>query len=174
MSTYTVGEMIALQVNYQESDIVGRVFAYDEDASTVILQVESPETVGKVGFKVISTSAIKSTSAVKGSYDHFALVELPSFDAKKASEREQAALLKARRAAQQIGVGVTKEGQQIFNNIANIYNRTAWDGKQIVVMGEIVISPPYQADHVSTRQSNGGNDKLVTLVKQILVKYHSK
>lgn len=38
MSMFTKGEMVSLQVNYSDSDIVGRVFAHDSASMTLVLR----------------------------------------------------------------------------------------------------------------------------------------
>ena len=53
------------------------------------------------------------------------------------------------RAARNIGTGVSREAQSLFNAIEKIYGRTQWDNADIVVMGEVRISPPYSVDNVA-------------------------
>lgn len=81
-------------------------------------------------------------------------------------DREAKALQEAKKRAQQIGVGVTRGAQKVFDQI----NKTlpcAWKGKDIVVIGEVTIASPYTIDNCTVV---AGAEKTLEQVKKVLTK----
>jgi len=78
--------------------------------------------------------------------------------------REAKALQEAKKRADQIGVGVTREAQRIFDSV----NKTLpceWKGKDIVVIGEVTIVAPYGVENCSVV---AGAEKTLQQVVKVL------
>ena len=78
--------------------------------------------------------------------------------------REAKALMGANKRAEQIGVGVTRAAQSVFDSV----NKTLpcrWQGKDIVVIGEVTIVSPYGLDNCTVVP---GAEKTLDQVKKVL------
>ncbi|GAA5811806.1 hypothetical protein MFLAVUS_005251 [Mucor flavus] len=63
-----------------------------------------------------------------------------------------------------MGVGVTKEGQDIFNALSKTLP-CRWSKDTIVVMDEVLITPPYSVDNCKANSSSGAS---LARVKKVL------
>lgn len=66
---------------------------------------------------------------------------------------------------------VSKEGQLIFNTVYKTMPQVKWDKLDIVVMNEVVISPPYTVASVKLLHAGNAQDEdsdALTLVKKIV------
>lgn len=70
-------------------------------------------------------------------------------DMQRCQEREAKALRTAELEAAKIGIGVSREAQDIFDALAKTLP-CRWDSKDIIVLGEITISPPYAPENLTT------------------------
>ncbi|KAG0002773.1 hypothetical protein BGZ65_002337 [Modicella reniformis] len=71
----------------------------------------------------------------------------------KLQQREQQAVKEAQVAAARIGVGVSSLGQDIFDALSKTLP-CRWAGDSIVVMDEVIISPPYEPDNCKANPSS--------------------
>merc|ERR1719506_3312632 len=119
----------------------GEVFGYDTSTKSVILK-EGPGP--EYTLRVLNTAFVK--------------------ELERALEREAAAVKAARVAMMRIGVGVTAEGQEIFDSLSKTMP-CVWEDKAIVILNEVVIESPYTPDHVSSRS---GDQATLDRVKKVL------
>ncbi|KAF9121191.1 hypothetical protein BGW39_010777 [Mortierella sp. 14UC] len=82
----------------------------------------------------------------------------------KIQQREQQAIREAQAAAARIGVGVTTFGQEIFNALHKTLP-CRWHDNQIIVMDEVIISPPYDPDHC---RAGASSTSVLARVKKVL------
>ncbi|KAF9907063.1 hypothetical protein EC991_011367 [Linnemannia zychae] len=82
----------------------------------------------------------------------------------KIQQREQQAIREAQAAAARIGVGVTAFGQEIFNALHKTLP-CRWHDNQIIVMDEVIISPPYDPDHC---KAGASSTSVLARVKKVL------
>ena len=138
----------------------GEVFGYDTSTKSVILK-EGPGP--EYTLRVLNTAFVKElVQASRPSKP--ADLRLPPVDLERALEREAAAVKAARVAMMRIGVGVTAEGQEIFDSLSKTMP-CVWEDKAIVILNEVVIESPYTPDHVSSRS---GDQATLDRVKKVL------
>lgn len=65
--------------------------------------------------------------------------------------------------------GVSREGQTLYLAITKMIDEVTWDGPNIVVFNDVVITPPYTVESVN---GNPGSRQL-TYVKKIVEKHTS-
>nr|XP_061807971.1 protein LSM12 homolog A-like isoform X2 [Nerophis lumbriciformis] len=53
-----------------------------------------------------------------------------------------------------ISAGVSVEGQQLFQTIHKTIKECKWQEKNIIVMDDVVISPPYQVDNCKGKEGS--------------------
>ncbi|KAG0271465.1 hypothetical protein BGZ95_000717 [Linnemannia exigua] len=82
----------------------------------------------------------------------------------KIQQREQQAIREAQAAAARIGVGVTSIGQDIFNALHKTLP-CRWHDLQIIVMDEVIISPPYETENC---KANASSSYVLARVKKVL------
>ncbi|GAA5932896.1 hypothetical protein JCM1841_005188 [Sporobolomyces salmonicolor] len=170
--------VLAASGDLPQREIEGSLFTYDASTSYVVLSRPSasssssdPPTASKRAYHLVKTSQIKSVAVVSLAPDS----SLPSPSAPLRSgvspspsdlgarvERAVADDKKAR--ARLGGPGVSEEAQALFD----LMGRTMpvrWAATSIVVMDEVVIAAPYQAENVKGAK---GSAERVERVRKVL------
>ncbi|CAN6627668.1 hypothetical protein TRVA0_011S01794 [Trichomonascus vanleenenianus] len=177
--------------------ITGKVYAFDAVTNTVTL-VEEPEpeatnrlsinpppvspsaVKGGPNYRVVKTSFVKDVAVVDkpraapkphgNPKQAFAAAEpaIGYVSVNAAAKRLQESVKVAREAIRTTGVGVSPEGQMVFNAV-NKTLPSEWDGKSIIVVDEIRIDPPYVPETCSVGGSKAnGNSQALGLVQKIV------
>ncbi|CAG2254956.1 LSM12 [Mytilus edulis] len=66
-----------------------------------------------------------------------------------------------------IGIGVSDEAQKVFNSIVKTLAESRWEGKNIIVMEEVTIRPPYGVDDCQGKQGS----QVLNHVRKIIQKH---
>jgi len=161
---HSVESLIGLQVKLKTTlgeEIEGEIFNYDSSTKCVIVSQQSSHSTIKKSFRILKASFVKEIQYLGRSSSVENLV-LPSVNISKLRSKEEIALRQLREEASRIGVGVTREAQEVFNALSKTLP-CHWSKDSIVVFDEIVISNPYGVDNCS------GNDPIVLeRVKKVL------
>jgi protein LSM12 len=123
-----------LPTNQTLQELSGEVFAYDNGSKTLVLR-EQGSTPFHHNVRILNCEYIASVTEDTPPATPFS-DELPEVDTERCSARYAKALRTAEVDAAKIGVGVTKEAQEIFDGL----NKTLpcrWEGKTIIVMEEV-------------------------------------
>eukprot|EP01130_Rhizamoeba_saxonica_P009478 TRINITY_DN3855_c0_g4_i1.p1 TRINITY_DN3855_c0_g4~~TRINITY_DN3855_c0_g4_i1.p1 ORF type:complete len:165 (+),score=29.95 TRINITY_DN3855_c0_g4_i1:30-524(+) len=161
-----VGDYVRITTPSQS--VEGLVYAIENQPPLLILQTPSGSQ-SSFGYQVISREFIESWNKLDNQ-PGYSLIELLPCDPVAARKRETEEIRLAQKAASKIGRNVTRETQELFNAVSSIYDKTRWDGNSIVVMDDILITPPYTVDDC---QLLAKNDYLFKSVRHIVEKYHS-
>ncbi|KAG5360653.1 hypothetical protein CJU89_3731 [Yarrowia sp. B02] len=183
---WTLGHKICVTTTAL-TDIEGSVYAYDPLSQTVTLE-ESPQK-----FRIVRTPFIKSVSVLekgpsapapaappkpKNSWSEIARakkdvpVSTQAFetgpvgfvDLDGVRKRESEIVNQEMRKQANKGVGVTQQGQEIYDAIAKTLP-CRWDGKSILAVEEVQIDPPYNA---LACKANKPNSQALAHVKKII------
>eukprot|EP00164_Ancoracysta_twista_P008871 GFYU01012950.1.p1 GENE.GFYU01012950.1~~GFYU01012950.1.p1 ORF type:complete len:124 (+),score=41.72 GFYU01012950.1:169-540(+) len=111
----------------------------------------------KRNVRVIKTNFIKDVAFLSAPTAPADLT-LPPVDIDKTRKREEKALKVAEEDKSNMGVGVTYEAQTLFDFLRKT-NPCRWEGKNIVVMDEVTIKPPYGANDCDGPKSAVGRVK---------------
>ena len=155
---------LSVSVSLGNTVIQGIVFTVDLSNSTLILENGS-------GFSLISIPGIKSIlvqDIPKKSTRQ--IVNLPI---DKLVARESRAISMSKLANSRIGVGVSKLGQEIFDELSKTLP-TIWSKTDIIVMDDIVISDPYSPDSCKIINSRQGLETSLARVQKVLSGIHLK
>ncbi|KAA8915650.1 hypothetical protein TRICI_002202 [Trichomonascus ciferrii] len=164
--------------------VVGlRVYSFCQITNTITLAEDQPQEAGGKkqkqaagsDYRVIKTSFIKDVAVLdkpkgvnKGGNLSKAFGNMePSIGAvsiNAARKREQEAVKKARELRVTQGVGVTREGQMIFDAIYKTLP-CRWHEKSIIVFDEVRVDPPYTTN---TCIADNPNSSALELVKKIV------
>ncbi|KAI8349638.1 anticodon-binding domain-containing protein [Choanephora cucurbitarum] len=115
----------------------------------------------KSSFRILKTSHIKEIISVHGESKKDEIYPIP-LDRLKHREIETTKEFKNNIA--KMGVGVTKEAQDIFNALSKTLP-CRWSKDTIVVMDEILISPPYGVEDC---KANATSAPLLARVKKVV------
>ena len=153
---WSVGCQVSLSTTLGDDVVEGEVFAYEDKTKTLVLRTPVSGTgAGHLGdkegydVKILNANFIKQVIKAEPAAAMAAAAKskpLPYVCTKRAEQREAKALQGARKRAEQIGVGVTRQAQAVFDSI----NKTLpckWKERDIVVIGEVTIAAPYAADN---------------------------
>lgn len=170
--------------NILDNTVTGRVYSFCQITNTITLAEDQPQETGgskkqkqasSNDYRVIKTSFIKDVTVLdkpkgvnKGGNlsKAFGTLEpnIGPVSIKAAHKREEEAVKKARELRITQGVGVTREGQMIFDAIYKTLP-CRWHEKSIIVFDEVRVDPPYTVD---TCMADSSNSSALELVKKIV------
>lgn len=149
----------------------GDLFCFDDKSDVAVFRQHLDHTTAKSNLRFVSNSAIKSLKYVGPGRETIPpSTPLPPVNRDALIAKERAALEKAHTRASQIGVGVSKEAQQIFDALSRTYP-CQWSGQTIIALDTIHISPPYTADACTC--TNGDLDGLARM-KRVLEEHRKR
>lgn len=129
----------------------GKIYSFNSGNNTITLQT-SKKTQPPYSFKVIKCSFISSLEVIgeKPAANSFKRQNIkPSFvNIQRVDAALDTALVKAKKEDALRGKGVSPEGQAIFNLIYKTVPDTRWVGKDIVILDDIRILPPYKVENI--------------------------
>lgn len=128
---FAVGVHVELETTFDES-VAGAVFASTGQCLVLQQPGSSPFHSNVLLLKDACVRKIVDASVPSTPVS----LRLPMVDPKRGAEREKKAIQAAAQEAAKIGVGVSREGQQIFDALAKTLP-CRWEGKQIVVLEEV-------------------------------------
>lgn len=140
----------------------GDVLAYHSNEKLLMLQKPMPTGLN-TALTMIRTDNIKNLT-ILGVAQPRSDSPLPTVAASISSDREARSIAAARAEAARVGVNVTEEGQRIFDALAKTLP-CEWRGRDILVMAEVLIVPPYDLPACSQVVSNA---ELFDRLKKVL------
>ncbi|KAI8646962.1 anticodon-binding domain-containing protein [Parasitella parasitica] len=167
-----VGRAIKFKTASNE-EIEGLVYTYDRTTNCIAIdsspQTPSTSTAAAAGrnlsFRIIKISHIKEIISLgDGISNKKDYLPVNRVQVDRLKVRESEALKGFQSQVSKIGVGVTKEGQDIFNALSKTLP-CRWSKETIVVMDEILITPPYGIDDCKANASSAAS---LTRVKKVL------
>ncbi|CEP07367.1 hypothetical protein [Parasitella parasitica] len=172
-----VGRAIKIKTASNE-EIEGLVYTYDRISNCIAID-SSPQTSPttttaaaaaaagcNMSFRIIKISHIKeiiSLGDLSSSDNKKDYLPVNRVQVDRLKSRESEALKGFQSQVSKIGVGVTKEGQDIFNALSKTLP-CRWSKETIVVMDEILITPPYGVDDCKASASSAAS---LTRVKKV-------
>ncbi|KAI9246207.1 anticodon-binding domain-containing protein [Sporodiniella umbellata] len=140
-----LGRAIKLKTMSNEQ-VEGTVYTCDKVTNCLVLDCSTQDKHNS--FRILKIAHIKEVVSVEEERKAYASIGYIHLDALKS--REATVLKGFRDQASKVGVGVTKDGQDIFNALSKTLP-CHWSKESIVVMDEIVILPPYGIDHCKSK-----------------------
>lgn len=141
----------------------GEVVAFDLNSKILILKtptLSGTSTNHDLHFLVLDSVA--DVEVLEDAHGECAN-ELPSIDMKYIQLKQQAALSERLRLVEAVGNGVSRDGISLYTSISKIFDRpnVSWKDKvKIVVMNNVVISPPYKESNCELISSSTEKDAL--------------
>jgi len=133
---------------------------YDEQTQAVV--IKSPSKSKSVcDVSIINLKCVSSDGGFKLIEKSKGDPPLPELDKEKTDQR-------LRTAKERIGIGVSPEGQQLFDFIRKTISECYWNGQNIEVLNEVEIKPPYEPTNCT------GEERSVTYLKSIIKKFYDE
>jgi len=161
------GAIISCQTNLGDK-ISGEVMGYDEESKAVIVKSvpsDKPQQKSIFDITIVNLNLIDEANFQIEEQPYGELPVLPEIDRAKID-------LRLKKAKGRIGIGVTKEGQQLFDFIRKTIQECQWDEQNILVLDEVEIVPPYKSENCC--MISGKNKKTVDYIKNIVNKFHAE
>jgi len=140
-----IGGTIRVSTTLQSHTLEGTLFA--ADASLEIIAIREPQSTGSfhiIPMSQISNFRLLSTGSGSEEEPQFAAAKV---DIEALKAREAKAIADAKNAEANVGKGVSKEAQELFDHMNRIL-RSRWNGQQIIVNETVIIEPPYQLENM--------------------------
>eukprot|EP01068_Selenidium_serpulae_P012753 Selendium_serpulae@DN5876_c0_g1_i1.p1 len=170
-----LGSSVRLQTTYSDDVITGEVFSYDVGATNTLI-IKGVCEKGLVNYNVVKISAIKEIVADTDTPDRKLRADdptaldrqLPGCDFGVLERRECRAIDAFVKNQRNIGIGVSREAQEIFDFIAKTHPDCRWEKDTISVMG-VTVPPPYTAENCS-----GETAASLERFRKVLDGFHSR
>jgi len=156
-----IGGKVRIKTSLGE-DVSGEIFSYDSATNCVVLVQESAHSTLKKSYRILKVNFVKEIEYFGKSESAEPDLELPLVNIARIRAKEASVLRNLRDEASRIGVGVSKEAQEIFNSLAKTLP-CRWKDDSIVVFDEIIIKNPYQVSNCA-----GGDPVMLDRVKKVL------
>ncbi|ORE10925.1 hypothetical protein BCV72DRAFT_220706 [Rhizopus microsporus var. microsporus] len=118
----------------------GSIYTLDKMTNCLVLDCSSSEGAKHSSFRIIKLSHIKEILSVEQEKKDYANIGYIHLDVVK--NREMEAMRGFSEQVSKMGVGVSKEGQDIFYALSKTLP-CRWSKDTIIVMDEVYITPPY-------------------------------
>jgi len=145
----SVESIIGLKVKIKTTlgeDVEGEIFSYDTVTNCVVLTQQSSHSTLKKTYRILKTSFVKEIQYLGKSPSAVVDLNLPPVNIQKIRSKEEMVLRGLREEAARIGVGVTKEAQEIFNALSKTLP-CRWNKDTIMVFDEVSIKSPYGVEN---------------------------
>ncbi|XP_073428888.1 protein LSM12 [Dendrobates tinctorius] len=149
---FSVGSQVSCRT-CQETRLQGEVVAFDYQSK--MLALKCPSTSGKPNHADILLLNLQYVSDVEVLNDRTQTpLPLASLNIGKLASRARLEKEEKMSQAYAISAGVSVDGQQLFQTIHKTIKDCKWQEKNIVVMEEVVISPPYQVENCKGKEGS--------------------
>lgn len=165
---FNIGSIVTCTTCYNQK-LQGEVLAFDVDSK--MLAIKSSAASGKHNVhdvRMINLNYCSDVKVIKESSDS-PLPEISKLNLQKLNNRLNTNKEEKRKRMNYIGVDVSDEAQKVFNAIVKTLSESRWDGKNIVVMDEVTIRPPYGVDDCQGKQGS----QVLNHVRKIIQKHVS-
>lgn len=154
---FAVGCMLSIKTTLGE-EFQGQIITFDRHSNILVLQEGINSGSGpKRNIRLLKANYIKDFTFLGQGEDPLD-VKKCFLDINSLQAREESAIRQAELEAERIGVGVTAEGQSIFDALSKTLP-VRWDKTVIVVMNEVRVSNPYLPESV-TGGTAAANDRV--------------
>ena len=167
---FSVGTIVSCKTCFGE-DHEGEVVAFDYQ--TKILFLKCPSKSGKANvqdMKMINLDFVEDvvikkevTTPANGTQS------LTPLNIEKLSGRAKQHVKERQRLANALSSGVSNEGVKLYLAITKTITEVTWQGKNIVVMNQVTITPPYRPENCKPIGKSDGD--AVNHVRRIVEKY---
>ncbi|XP_013773001.1 protein LSM12 homolog [Limulus polyphemus] len=162
---FSIGSIITCKTCFSQK-VEGEVVAFDHQ--TKMLMLKCPSSTGKGNLSdinIVNLNFVEDVVVKKEANSN--PPPLPHLNIEKLNNRANAQIEERQRLRTALASGVSPEGLKLFLAITKTINEVTWQGKNIVVMNQVTISPPYRPEDCKGK----GDNNALTHVKKIVEKH---
>ncbi|KAM8947544.1 protein LSM12 [Pelodytes ibericus] len=149
---FSVGSQVSCRTCH-ETRLQGEVVAFDYQSK--MLALKCPSSSGKPNHADVLLLNLHYVSDVEVINDRTQTPPpLASLNINKLASRAQLEKEEKLSQAYAISAGVSVDGQQLFQTIHKTIKDCKWQEKNIIVMEEVTISPPYQVENCKGKEGS--------------------
>ena len=164
---FNIGSIVSCTTCYNQK-LQGEVLAFDVESKMLAIKCSAASGKHNVhDVRMLNLAYCSEVKVVKESDDP--PPALSNLSLQKLNNRLNASKEEKRKRINYIGIGVTDDAQKVFNAIVKTLAESRWEGKNIVVMEEVTIRPPYGIDDC---QGKAGS-QVLNHVRKIIQKHMS-
>ncbi|RWS07554.1 Protein LSM12-like protein [Dinothrombium tinctorium] len=158
---FNSGSVVAVKTCYNHA-IEGEVIAFDYNKRVLLLKCTASDgqashnDVRLVNLDYVSDVQIKKDVKKEESNS---ITTLPHLDLNKVERRARTAIDERKRLAEAFSAGITDDGIKVFLHLTKTIGNVTWDAKNIIVMNNVVISPPYKPENCMPSLPGGASDR---------------
>ncbi|ROT66860.1 protein LSM12 [Penaeus vannamei] len=169
---FNIGSTVSCVTCFDE-ELQGEVLAFDSHVK--LLTLKSPASSGRTSLcdiRMVNLSYVSQVTVLREA-PVSSLPTLPSLNLTKLNSRAKRSIEEKQRLIQAMQSGVSPDGQKLFLTINKTLEEVTWKGVNILVMGQVLITPPYQSDNVREHKDGKEVSALqLNYIKKIVDKFH--
>ncbi|CAL4155037.1 unnamed protein product, partial [Meganyctiphanes norvegica] len=145
------------------------------DGPGLLILLESPSSTGRSSvcdIRIVNLSYVSQVTVLKEASGS-PVPQLPSLNLTKLNSRAKRSIEEKTRLIQAMQAGVPADGQKLFLAICKTMEEVTWVQSSILVMGTVIIDPPYGLTNVREfKEGKESNSKAINHIKKIVEKFH--
>lgn len=169
---FNIGSCVTCVTCFGE-ELSGEVMAFDPTVKLITLK--SPSSTGRTSqcdIRIVNLSYVSQVTVLKEASGS-PLPQLPSLNLSKLNSRAKRSIEEKTRLIQAMQAGVPSDGQKLFLAICKTMEEVTWVQSSILVMGTVIIDPPYGLVNVREyKEGKENNSKAINHIKKIVEKFH--
>ncbi|XP_064456828.1 protein LSM12 homolog A-like [Ornithodoros turicata] len=164
---FSLGSVVSCKTCYNQV-IEGEVLAFDQHTKTVMLKCSSSSGKANVSnVRMVNLSFVSELSVKKEAGLHQPPPPQP-LNIEKLNLRAKQNIEERHRLAEAVAAGVSSDGIHLFLAIRKTIDDVSWQGKNIIVMNQVTISPPYRPENCKGKTEN---EHSVSHIRKIVEKH---
>jgi len=149
---FSVGSIVVCKTCFDET-LEGEVMAFDPQSKILILKC--PSTSGKSSLNDIRMVNLSFVGQVEVTKEAATSPAIPqALNLNRLTHRAKNQVEEKQKLLAAMAAGVSPEGQRLFFTINRTIDDVSWDGKNILVMKEVLISPPYGPENCKAQSDS--------------------
>lgn len=163
---FPIGSFVVC-VTYHKKELEGEVLAFDPQTKMLILKCPSSNgksnlcDVHMVNLNYVSDVDVKKEATTSPP-------PMQYLNLQRISRRLELNVDEKMRMVNAMASGVSSEGRQLFLAISKTYAEIAWQGENIIVLNQVIITPPYRPENCKSMKSD---DQAVIRIRKIVEKH---
>ncbi|XP_015370071.1 PREDICTED: protein LSM12 homolog A-like [Diuraphis noxia] len=164
---FSIGSVV-MCTNCFDEEIEGEVLGFEPTTKMLILKCPSTNNNPLLSnINIVNLAFAKDVQVKKES--SFNPPPLPSLNLNRLNNRIKTQIQDKKRQISAMSANVSPEAQKLYLTITKTIPEVTWQGQNIVVYDQVIISPPYKADNV--KGTGNQEDKAILYIKNIVEKF---
>jgi len=172
-SMFSIGSIVMVETGYDHS-FEGEVIAFDYKYKILLLKCTAMSgNTMRNDIHFVNLECAKNVK-IKKEAKRKEQSNFPSIEIEKVEQRKNTAIDERNRLVKAFDAGIKEDGLKLYLHLSKTL-KTTFEGKNIIVMNDVVISAPYKVENctVISSSSEKKGESAVNYVKQLVEKFWS-